>query len=88
MARWTRSSAASISRIHKLCGMRPGLTGPKVTMERRSYSASPRNAAMMPVARSSATPTEHMESKRSSRSACTSTSESRASPPGWVWMQR
>jgi len=84
----TRSSASSISCIHSACGMRPGLTGPKVAIENLSYSISPRNDAMMPVARLSATPTEHIESNRSSRSACVSTSDSRASPPGCVCMQR
>ena len=88
MAFWTRSSASSISFIHSCWGMRPGFTGPFSTMDRLSYSTSPRNAALMPVQRPSPTPTAHMLSKRSSRSACRSTSDSRASPPGWVWMQR
>ena len=42
----------------------------------------------MPVAMPSDTPMAHIASKRSSLSACSSTSDRRASPPGWVWMQR
>ena len=49
---------------------------------------SPRNAAVMPVAAPSFTPMAHIASKRISRSACSSTSDSRASPPGCVWIQR
>ena len=84
----TRSSAISISCIHSCCGTRPGLTGPCTAMAKLSYSNSPKNAALMPVQRPLRTPTAHIESKRSSRSACRSTSDSRASPPGCVWMQR
>ena len=69
MAFWTRSSEISISFNHSVCGMRPGFTGPFWTMEKLSYSISPRNAALMPVHSPSSTPTAHMASNRRSRRA-------------------
>ena len=44
--------------------------------------------AEIPVAIPFETPTTHMESNRKRRSACKSTSDSLASPPGCVWIQR
>ena len=88
MASLTRSSACSISFIQFIWGMRLAFTGPLSTMEKLSYSISPKNAALTPVHAPSRTPTAHMESKRISRSACRSTLDSSAFPPGWVWMQR
>jgi len=57
-------------------------------MESRPYSTSPKKAAVMPVQYCSPTPMAHIASNRNSRSACSSTMERRASPPGCVWMQR
>ena len=86
MAFWTRSSLSSISLSHALWSSRPGFTGPSTFTESWPYSLSPRNAAVMPVHTPFSTPTAHMASKRSSLSACMSTADRRALPPGWVWM--
>ena len=85
----TRPSASSISRIHASWGMRVTSTpGCSSTSGALPAPISPRKPTPISRAAPPLTLTAAMASKFMLLSACRSTPERRASPSGWVCMQR